>query len=321
VARPTDAEFRTAVARGDSIVLVKGPRQVGKTSLLARGLQEARQAGARVVMLDFQTLGPTDLESADALSMALARILAEELDLDAYPDDDWEASRGPNGNLTRYLCGSVLQELDQPLVLGLDEVDRLFTTPYSDEVFAMFRGWHSRRALDPNAPWRRLTLAISFATEAHLFIKDLNQSPFNVGTRATLRDFLLEEVADLNGRYGAPLADQKQLVRFHRLLGGHPFLTRKGLHDLAAGTTDLEELELNGDREDGPFGDHLRRMLILLARDPEIASDLQAFVRWNTPLPERSFQRLRGAGVLAGSEPGNATARCLLYRQYLARSI
>ena len=37
IERGADAEFHEAIARGDSIVLVKGARQVGKTSLLARG--------------------------------------------------------------------------------------------------------------------------------------------------------------------------------------------------------------------------------------------------------------------------------------------
>src|SRR5207245_2692151 len=44
IERRTDGEFREAIRRQDSIVLVKGPRQVGKTSLLARGLQGAREA-------------------------------------------------------------------------------------------------------------------------------------------------------------------------------------------------------------------------------------------------------------------------------------
>jgi eukaryotic-like serine/threonine-protein kinase len=39
IVRSTDSEFQSAIARQDSIVLVKGARQVGKTSLLARGLQ------------------------------------------------------------------------------------------------------------------------------------------------------------------------------------------------------------------------------------------------------------------------------------------
>jgi hypothetical protein len=44
VQRPIDAEFQTTIQRRDNIVLLKGPRQVGKTSLLARGLRQAREA-------------------------------------------------------------------------------------------------------------------------------------------------------------------------------------------------------------------------------------------------------------------------------------
>src|SRR5206468_9769560 len=92
------------------------------------------------------------------------------------------------------------------LVWGLDEVDRLFNCPFSDVVFGLFRSWHNERSLNPEGPWGRLTLAIAYATEAHLFITDLNQSPFNVGTRLTLDDFTLEQVAELNRRYGSPLS-------------------------------------------------------------------------------------------------------------------
>src|SRR5205085_1295429 len=56
IVRPTDQEFLTAIARRDSIVLVKGARQMGKTSLLARGLEQARATGARVVITDLQML-------------------------------------------------------------------------------------------------------------------------------------------------------------------------------------------------------------------------------------------------------------------------
>ena len=48
-----DQEFNAAIGRSDSIILVKGARQMGKTSLLARGLQQAREAGAQVILTDF----------------------------------------------------------------------------------------------------------------------------------------------------------------------------------------------------------------------------------------------------------------------------
>ncbi len=321
VERPTDAEFRGAVGRGDGIVLVKGPRQVGKTSLLARGLQSSRQGGATVVLLDFQTLGLRELESPDAFCLALAGTLAEQLDLEQFPEEDWDEARGANANLTRYLAGTVLQAVKGPLVVGMDEVDRLFTTPFSDQVFAMFRGWYNRRALEPHQPWDRLTLAISFATEALLFIRDLNQSPFNVGTRVTLRDFLLPEVEDLNSRYGCPLASPDEVERLFALLGGHPFLSRKALHDLARRTVTLNELALRGDQPDGPFGDHLKRILILLARDEDLKLRLRDFIGQGATLTERAFHRLQSAGVLSGTEPANAAPRCRLYDTYLRRSL
>src|SRR5262249_9833627 len=73
IVRPTDDQFTSAIARQDSIVLVKGARQMGKTSLLARGLHQARQAGANVVLTDFQTLNTADLTSPDALYLTLAQ--------------------------------------------------------------------------------------------------------------------------------------------------------------------------------------------------------------------------------------------------------
>ena len=88
------------------------------------------------------------------------------------------------------------------LVWGMDEVDRLFTCAFGNEVFGLFRSWHNARSLDPAGPWPRLTLALAYATEAHLFITDIHQSPFNVGTRLVLEDFTLAQMAELNRRAG-----------------------------------------------------------------------------------------------------------------------
>src|SRR5262245_2723582 len=165
IVRPADEEFRIAIARGDSIVLVKGARQVGKTSLLARGLQQARQAGAKVVLTDFQNLSAAYLESIEKLMLALAKSFADQLDLDIYPNQIWDADLSPGVNLERYLRRVVLQQITTPIVWGMDEVDRLFTFDFGSEVFGLFRSWHNKRALDPEGPWRRLTLAIAYATE------------------------------------------------------------------------------------------------------------------------------------------------------------
>ncbi len=318
LARPADAEFQEAAARGDSIVLVKGARQVGKTSLLARGLQQARSGGAKILLTHFQMFNAEQLQSADTLLLALAETIAEQLDLDAVPSETWEARRGANQNFRRFLLREVLAKTEAPLVWGLDEVDRLFGCAFGGEIFALFRSWHDERALDPDSPLSKLTLAIAYATEAHLFITDLNQSPFNVGTRLTLEDFDAAQIAELNARCGSPLQDDAERERFENLVGGQPYLVRRGLDELARRRCDLFALETSCDREEGPFADHLRRLISLLIKDADLTEAVRAVLRGG-PCPTReAFHRLRSAGVLTGDALRDARPRCNLYREFLA---
>ena len=317
VARPTDDEFKSAILRGDSIVLVKGARQMGKTSLLARGMQEARQTGARVVLTDLQKLNSSHLASVEAFYLTLGDSLADQLDLKVLPEEAWDKRRSPNTNFERYLRREVLGTVSAQFIWALDEVDRLFTCPFGSEVFGLFRAWHNERALDPAGPWARLTLAMAYATEAHLFITDVNQSPFNVGTRLALDDFTLDHVADLNGRHGSPLQGRDELQSFFALVGGQPYLVRRGLNEMAQGTVAFGEFAAQADRDEGVFGDHLRRMLMLLAKDPALTEAVRDVLNGGPCPGTASFYRLRSAGILKGDAPPEARMRCNIYTRYL----
>jgi serine/threonine protein kinase len=321
VVRPTDNEFQSAIVRRDSIVLVKGARQMGKTSLLARGLQQARESGAKVVLTDFQKLNTAHLASVDAFFLTLGDFLADQLDLEVLLEDAWDKRRSPNTNFERYLRREVLGKISSHFVWGLDEVDRLFTCDFGGEVFGLFRSWHNERALDPDGPWSRLTLAIAYATEAHLFITDVNQSPFNVGTRLALDDFNLDQVADLNRRYGSPLRNAADIRRFFALVGGQPYLVRRGLNEMATGNISFADFTLHADRDEGMFGDHLRRILVLLAKDPELTEVVRGILRGQPSLTATSFYRLRSAGVMSGDSPQQIRPRCEIYASYLKRHL
>ena len=319
--RPTDELFLDAIRRRDSIVLVKGARQMGKTSLLARGLQQARAAGTQVINTDFQKLNASHLGTIESLFMTLGELIADQLDLDVYPEDVWKPRRAPSINFERYIRREVLEKISTPLVWGLDEVDRLFTCPFASEVFGLFRTWHNERAVDPTAPWGRLTLAIVYATEAHLFITDQNQSPFNVGTRLELKDFSIEQVGELNARHGSVLAGTDELARYFQLVGGHPYLVRRGFHEMTTNNLDLAAFEALADRDEGPFGDHLRRILVLLARDPALCEVVRGVLRGEPCPTVEDFYRLRSAGVMAGDSAQDVKPRCQLYATYLKRHL
>jgi AAA-like domain len=145
----------------------------------------------------------------------------------------------------------------------------------------------------------------------------VHQSPFNVGTRLLLEDFTPGQVAELNRRYGSPLHHQEEVARYFRLVGGHPYLVRRGLHEMAAHGTGLAELEAEGDHDEGPFGDHLRRLLVSLTQDAALCEVVRGVLQGQPCPTAESFYRLRAGGVIVGGAPREARPRCQLYADYL----
>lgn len=321
ILRPTDEDFYEAIARRDSIILIKGARQMGKTSLMARGIQEARKAGAKVILTDFQKLNASHLESIDNLFITLADSFADQLDLDVSLADSWNSRRGPSMNFERFLRREILAKISYPLLWGMDEIDRLFSCNFGSEVFGLFRSWHNERSLDPTGPWQNLTLAIAYATEAHMFITDMNQSPFNVGTRLVLSDFTGEQVDELNRRYDSPLRDGTELGRFYDLVAGQPYLTRRGLHEMASRRLGFWDFEAQAARDEGPFGDHLRRLLVSLAQDNNLLEIIRALLAGRHVASPEAFYRLRSAGLVSGESARDMKLRCKLYQLYLSRHL
>lgn len=319
VTRGTDDEFGAAIQRRDSLVLVKGARQVGKSSLLARALQKARESGCAVTQIDLQGFSSDLFLTLEKLLLALGAEIAHQLHLDP-PHRNWDSSLGPSVNLGRYLEREVFTKTETALVCGLDEVDRLLSYPYANDVFGLFRSWHNGRALDPAGPWSQFTLAMALATEPHLFIKDMNQSPFNIGTRLTLHDFDSSQAMELNRAYDSVLPDA-DLERYFTRLGGHPYLLHWALYAKAHQNLGLEELEAQAERNEGSFGEHLGRMFGLLQQDAALGEAVRTVLQGKPSLDLSDFYRLRSAGILMGDWPEVAKLRCELYASYLGKRL
>ena len=321
IGRSTDHAFLKAVSRGDGIVLLRGARQVGKTSLLARGLQGARSSGARTVFTDFQGFDRSELGSLDAFYQTLAGRIAQGLGIDDRLEDLWNPKLPPNKRFEGFLEYTALATVPGRFVWAMDEADRLFSFDFATQFFGLLRSWWDARATEPSRPWTRLTLVIAYATEAHLFIKDLRQSPFNVGTRVPLADFTYEEVAELNRRRGAPIKSGLELKRFQGFVGGHPFLTNRGLYEMAARGLGVRAFEKEAVREDGFLGDHLRHIVIVLGDDSALREVITGMLRGKPCPTAEDFYRLRAAGLVAGESSRSARVRCRLYENYLREAL
>lgn len=212
---------------------------------------------------------------------------------------------------------AVLQGARMPVVVVMDEVDRVFGRPYQDDFFALLRAWHNRRARDPL--WKKLNLVLAYSTDPRQAIKDLRQSPFNVGTKIQLGDFSLDDVWELNRRYQSPLKRKDQLQSLMNIIGGHPYLAQQAFSALATHTHTLPAI-LNIDNADsGPFADHLEHYRGRLVAVPELQRAMrQVMLNGNCPTYE-VFLQLRALGLIMGNNHHAAAPRCRLYAAYFHR--
>lgn len=312
VEREDDNRLRKEMNRLGTTVTIRAARQTGKSSLLVRGIHQARELGADTVLLDMQRVDKDHLTSLDIFLRYFAEYIIFKLSQDVdIINRYWQRNLSPQEKLTSLLEDHVLEKVNGKLVLGMDEIDVLLTTPFSTEFFGLVRSWHNLRASDER--WDKLNVIMVISTEPYLLISDASQSPFNVGTHLYLQDFNTEQIQDLNGRHNFPVVG-REFEELEKLFGGHPFLTRKAFYLLVAENKNWNDLKNMAPEEHGPFGDHLRRYHWMIQQDPALREALMCIIR-NNKCSDDMLYRLLKAGLVKASGDF-VKCRCDLYRIY-----
>ncbi|WP_309713075.1 AAA-like domain-containing protein [Armatimonas sp.] len=323
VLRPADRFLEEAVRRSDtSIILVKGPRETGKSSLMIRCLHQEQARGAMTLVTDFKAFPRSAFETMENLCLAILLQLAAQLAQikgGEIPtaEDEARVSKMPTIGLEQFIQRRVLnQNMETTILWAMDRVDRLFGTPSGPDFFSLLRSWHDKRTQLASRTWRRLKIVVVTSTEAVLFLKDLNQSPFNVGLKIELADFSSDEAQTLNKELGEPLAPLEQ-ASLYALLSGHPRLMGQAMQAVNDGAL-FSELLPQLDQADGPFGEHLQRLEEFVNSRPEHRSAVDDVIAGKSCATE-PFLMLRSAGVLAGDASDAPRMRCPLYARFLQR--
>ena len=315
VERESDLILNSALSRkGGETITIRGSRQVGKTSLLIRGMHEAKQRlNAKVVYFDLQNAGGEALESLDTFLRIIADWIFDELELDLeIVQKAWESRLPAPRKLTKLIERHVLANTDEPILLAMDEIDQLQITDFHSDFFGLIRSWHNMRASRPQ--WDKLSVIMAISTEPYLLIADLNQSPFNVGQLLYLQDFDQDQVADLNRRYGAHLTEM-ELSELMGLLNGHPYLTRVAFYTMVIGDQTWQEFVQTTTSDQGPFHQHLQHQYRLLIHDSALQRAMSRVVHEMQPTDEQAIFRLLKAGLIT-QEEDRYICRCELYQHY-----
>lgn len=317
VERRVDSTLKRELKRQGTTTTIRAGRQMGKTSLLVRGVDFARQQGSSIVFSDFQHIERTYLQSLDIFLHHLALEIAATLKVDFDKVElVWKTPFSSKERLTHFLEDHVLPNVTLPIILAIDEADQLFRSTFYQEFFSLIRAWYTMRGL--NSLWRRLNVVMVISTHPNLLIDDDHQSPFNVGLRLELQDFTADQVYDLNERHGTPLNDT-ELDDMIELLGGHPYLVRQAFFTLVDEEITWTELSKIAPTDSGPFSAHLRQYLWQLRDKPQLTQAMKSILQGQTPSDETALIRLTAAGLVSENEDGQCRCRCRLYHLYFKR--
>ncbi|HAP61678.1 MAG TPA: molecular chaperone Tir, partial [Cytophagales bacterium] len=224
IARHGEDHIVNSILKPGAVLRIKGPHKYGKTSLLSRIIAKAKEAKYKVVPISFTGLNLETLTDLESLLRHLCIYTARKLRIrDNELEEYWDIKGlDLKTRCSGYFSDFLLDKTDEPVVLVLDNADRLFEFPaVSGEFFSLLRTWHEDAALDP--VWQQLRLVVSHSTEAYLAIENMNQSPFNVGHAVNLEPFDEEEVTQLVQRHGLAW-DTGQVKTLMEMVGGHPYL-------------------------------------------------------------------------------------------------
>uniref|UniRef100_A0A7C3VJW6 Serine/threonine protein kinase n=1 Tax=Planktothricoides sp. SpSt-374 TaxID=2282167 RepID=A0A7C3VJW6_9CYAN len=317
---PAESRSYEKIVLPGALIRIKAPRQMGKTSLLNRILAYAGKQGYQTVSLNMEEVEEAKLDKVDNFLRWFSAYVTRKLNLQPQLDNYWdEEIYGSKVSCKTYFECYLLQQIDTPMVLGLDGVDRLFPyTHISHEFFAMLRNWHEEAKTKDI--WRKLRLVVAHSTEDYGKL-NINQSPFNVGEPIELTEFTTPQAQELARRHGLD-GKNTPVPQLMEIVGGHPYLIRLAFYRLALGEVKLEDLLRDATTDAGIYNAHLRRHLATLQQQPKLAAALQQVISQSEPVKIDTMQgyKLDSMGLIKRLGD-NSSPRCQLYRIYFSNHL
>ncbi|MEH2337732.1 AAA-like domain-containing protein [Nostoc sp.] len=277
---------------------------MGKSSLRVRTMQRLEAEGTVCAAIDLTGIGKHKVTISQWYG-GIVYALVESCQLEEKFDFDWQIwwqehqkTLDPVRCLSLFIEQVLLKKIQQPIVIFVDEIDRVLSQDFSlDDFFALIRFFQNQRVDKPI--FERLTFALLGVATPSDLITDKTQTPFNIGEEIELHGFQLEEIQPLikglQGRFDNPRRVIEEILDW---TGGQPFLTQKlcklmvdeSFKDNPCTVSELVRAKIidNWESQDNP--EHLRTIRNRICSDDQRASYLLEL-----------YQQVRQSGELASN--------------------
>ncbi|MEG4149098.1 AAA-like domain-containing protein [Microcoleus sp. Pol12B5] len=320
------------ISKPGGLVRIKAPKKMGKSSLMLRIIHAAVDRGYRTVTVDFQQADAAVFASLDKFLRWLCVNVARQLKLEPNIDEFWDEDMGSKVSCTIYFENYLLELIDSPIVLVINEINRVFErTNIAQDFLSILRFWYEQARASKT--WQKLRIVVIHSTEIYISL-NFNQSPFNVGMPIKLSEFTAEQVQYLARRHGLNWSESAPIEQLMNMVGGHPYLVHLALYHLAISQqnrlsverdepgeelsrAELTELLTAAPTHSGIYSDYLQNQSIAIQQQPELASAFQQVVDAKNSIYLEPFiaYQLDSMGLVK-LEGNNCSLSCELYRLY-----
>ncbi len=316
---PIEQYCYSSIAQPGALIRIKGPQQIGKTSLMSRIVDSGRQRQYATVTLNLELANTDILSDVDRFFRWFCVMVSKALYLPARLDDYWEDLCGSSYNCTEYFEGYLLLALEEPIVLALDNADIIFHYPaIAADFFGMLRAWYesARYGDADSATWQRLRLIAVYSTDVYIPLP-VHQSPFNVGMFVELPGFTPEQVVTLVECYHLLDWTPLDVEALMRLVGGHPYLLQITLYHAKQSSLSFADIERDAIAPNSIYISHLQQQFWAVQPHESLMLGLQKIISTaeSQTIDPVALLKLEGLGLVK-REQGSTVLASELYRRY-----
>ncbi|MDP5018105.1 MAG: AAA-like domain-containing protein [Dolichospermum sp.] len=318
---PIESDAYTELLKPGSLIRIKAPRHMGKSSLMLRLIHQAQTQGYLTVTIDFKLVDSQTFLSLNHFLRWFCVNVARQLSLASQLDDYWDEEIGSKVSASIYFESYLLAQINSPLVLILNEVDYIFEhQQIAQDFLLLLRNWHEQAKQTPI--WQKVRLVLLHSTEVYIPL-NINQSPFNVGLSLKLPEFTVEQVTELARRYELNWFDSQAIENLMYCVGGQPYLIHQALYYFHQQKISLPELLDNCANNNCIYNRYLIGLLTILQKDAELSQIYNKIVNStsiNLYLSPNVAYKLDSLGLIK-LNGNNYQPFCEMYRLFFQQNL